>query len=351
MAENKTYHKDRTFQDFAKLVDGKMKSNAKADQSTQKEHVEKLLQLEKDFSAAINGYSQSDEVYRQFVVKIVIKNKNLLTAKPYFRDRSQVFTFHITPAIKDCNTKKLKTFNINYNMIKFIKDSWKGAFPKKADKIFKEIEIIRSQLVENNIPLAINQAKRFYKKVPERGLSLMDMVALCVAGLVVGVDKWSGPYSTVFRSTCIGWMKANLLDAYNETSIKLSPSEKNIVYRASAIKIRRDDISMDDLAAELNATAKKDKKLTKKAKNTKTKKITGAELSGLMNAANSVVPVGELLGDGHEISESESFDYLYAKDDVENTCVENDILTKAYEMSEKFDILTIKVMKLKGLFI
>lgn len=349
MAENKHYHKDRTFQDFAKLVDKKIKVNAKTDHSTQKQHVEQLLKLEKDFSAAISGYSQTDEIYRQFIVKIVVKNKNLLSAKPYFRDRSPVFTSQITPAIKDVNTKKLKTFNINYNLIKFIRDSWKGQFPKKAQKIFDQIEITRALLVENNIPLAINRAKRFYKRVPERHLSLMDMVALCVAGLVVGVDKWSGPYSTVFRSTCIGWMTANLLEAYNETPIKLSPSEKNIVYRASAIKIRNDGISMDELAEAVSLPSKKKKRPAIKTKQTKEKKITGAELSNLMNAANSVAPVGEILGDGHETEESSSFDFLPSGMDVEEACVQNDILTKAYAISESFDIITIKVIKLKGM--
>lgn len=351
MAENKTYHKDRAFQDFAELVDKKMKKNAKADDSTQKEHVELLLKLEKDFSAAINGYSQSDDIYKQFIVKIVVKNKNLLSAKPYFRDRTLVFTNQITPAIKDVNIKKLKNFNINYNLIKFIKDSWKGPFPKKAQKIFDQIELIRSLLVENNIPLAINRAKRFYKRVPERHLTLMDMVALCVAGLVVGIDKWSGPYSTVFRSTCIGWMTANLLEAYNETPIKLSPAEKNIVYRASAIKIRNEEMSIDDLAEAVNLTAKKEKIPLRKNKKNKEKKITGSELSSLMNAANSVAPVGEILGDGHETEDSSSFDFLPSVMDVEKACIQNDILTKAYEISEKFDIITIKVIKLKGMLI
>lgn len=347
MTVKKFKKEDTSFQDFSKGVDFVLKRNIKNGSPDQKALVENLLALEKQFSSAINEFSQTDEIYRQFIVKIVVLNKNILSAKPYFRDRAQVFTSQITPAIKDVNIKKLKTFNINYSMIKFIKDSWKGVFPKKAGKILVEIDKTRNLLIENNLPLAINYAKRFYRKVPRSHLSLMDMVALCSAGLTVGVDKWHGPYSPVFRSTCLGRMTANLLEAYNETAIHFTPTEKKILYRANGISFKKDTNDLEFLTKEINKTLDEDDKKTKAKE--KSRRITSSELQHMLGAAYGVTSAGEVLGDGHEIEESDSFDFLPENSkSQEDIVVESEVLTKAYAISKELNVISTKVLKLRG---
>src|SRR5581483_1403548 len=209
------------------------------DGSLQKEQVEELLDAERKFKETILKYRQSTEIYKKFLQKVCIQNKNILSARPYFREIATSFSKHITPAIKVRDVETLKRFDINYQFIKFIRDAWLGPFPKRAEQLFQRVHKARTILIENNMPLAINRAKLFYRKTPKSHLTLMDFIGICGLGLAAGVDKWSGEYSPVFRSVCIGRMVGNMIDSYSETMLHFYPSDKRILYKAHTIRARQ----------------------------------------------------------------------------------------------------------------
>ena len=66
------------------------------DGTIQQEQVEELLDAENKFKETILKYRQSTVVYKKFLQKVCIENKNILSARPYFRETATVFSKSIT---------------------------------------------------------------------------------------------------------------------------------------------------------------------------------------------------------------------------------------------------------------
>jgi hypothetical protein len=58
----------------------------------QKAQVEKLVKLEKKFRRTLINHRWGPGVYKSFVDFIIRERKNILAARPYFRERQDVFT-------------------------------------------------------------------------------------------------------------------------------------------------------------------------------------------------------------------------------------------------------------------
>src|SRR5277367_827806 len=97
---------------------------ANKDGSSQQEQVEERMDAERKFKGTILNYRQATEIYKKFLQKVCIQNKNILSARPYFRETATSFSKRITPAIKSSDVEALKKFDINFQFIKFVRDSW-----------------------------------------------------------------------------------------------------------------------------------------------------------------------------------------------------------------------------------
>lgn len=312
------------------------------DGTDQKQQVEELLDAERKFKDTILKYRQSTEIYKQFLQKVCIQNKNILSARPYFRETATTFSASITPAIKMGNTDELKKFNINYQFIKFIKDHWRGPFPERATELFDRVHRSREILIENNMPLAVNRAKLFFRKTPRSHLTLMDMIGICGMGLAAGVDKWCGPYSPVFRSVCIGRMVGNLIDSYSETMLHFYPSDKRILYKANSIRGRKGIDEVSDLATAVNNAFIEDEKT---GKSIPKNKISTGELNDLMNAASIVSADSTVNEEGYGV-------YTYAQDpnaDIESTYIQRETTMQMLMLVSKLPLLHRKILRLKGI--
>lgn len=307
----------------------------------QKLQVEELLDAERKFRDTILMYRQASEVYKKFLQKVCIQNKNILSARPYFRENAVNFSKNITPAIKEGNVELLKTFDINYQLIKFIKESWLGPFPKRAEQLFQRVHAARNKLIENNMPLAINRAKLFYKKTPKGHITLMDFINICAMGLGAGVDKWCGPYSPVFRSVCIGRMVGNMIDSYSETTLHFYPSDKRVLYKAHTIRGRRGIDDINELTKAVNDSFKQDQL---EGKSIPKNEITVSELSALMSAASTVSADATVNDEGYGV-------YHYTEDssqDIEEAYLHKETTNRMLTFAKKLPILHRKVLKLKG---
>lgn len=312
------------------------------DGTIQKQQVEELFDAERKFRDTILMYRQASEIYKKFLQKVCIQNKNILSARPYFRENAISFSKKVTPAIKAADIETLKTFNINYQFIKFIRDSWLGPFPKRAEQLFQRVHTARTILIENNMPLAINRAKLFYRKTPKSHLSLMDLIEICSMGLAAGIDKYCGEYTPVFRSVCIGRMVGNMIDSYSETTLHFYPSDKRILYKANSIRARQGIEDIEELANAVNESFKQD---AKEGKSIPKGKITASELSSLMNAASTVSADATVNDEGYGV-------YHYTMDPtqgIEEAYIEKESTDKMLALAKSLPMLHRKVLKLKGI--
>lgn len=341
------YKKNEVFDDsFYKLAaEVTRRIEANKDGTDQKQQVEELLDAEIKFKEVILKYRQSTKVYHKFWNKVCVTNKNILSARPYFRESAVSFSKKITPAIKAMNIEAMKEFDINYQLIKFIRDNWEGPFPQRAEQLFHRVHKAREVLIENNMPLAINRAKLFYRKTPKSHLTLMDMIGICGMGLAAGIDKWCGKYSPVFRSVCIGRMVGNLIDSYSETMLHFYPSDKRVLYKAHTIRGRKGIDEIHALTAAVNQSFKDDEK---EGKSIPKEEVTVSELSYLMSAASTVSADQTV-----SVDDEGSFGvYDYTADesqDIEAAYMEKETTAHMLALAAKLPLLHRKVLRLKGI--
>lgn len=312
------------------------------DGTTQEQQVEELLDAERKFKDTILKYRQATEIYKKFLQKICVTNKNILSARPYFRETATSFSKRITPAIKASCIEDLKKFDINYQFIKFIRLSWLGPFPKRAEQLFQRVHRAREILIENNMPLAINRAKLFYRKVPKSHLSLMDFIGICAMGLAAGIDKWCGKYTPVFRSVCIGRMVGNMIDSYSETMLHFYPSDKRILYKANSIRGRR---GVEEITSLTNAVNKSFAEDELEGKSIPKKNINVSELSYLMSAASTVSADATVNDEGYGV-------YHYTQDpnvDIEGEYIQKESTAQMLGLAKSLPLIQRKVLALKGI--
>lgn len=316
----------------------------------QQAQVEKLVELERNFRNYICKYNKASEVYSRFIYFVFDKEKGLgsiLSAQPYFREMSKVFNEHISTAIQNQQPQDLMKFDINYQFIKFIEENWGGPLPSKAQKILSELVETRRILIENNLPLAINRAKIFYKKTPRSHLSLLDLIDICVYGLIVGVDKYANDYTTVWRSVSIGRMVGFMIEEYSKSFIKLFPSDKKILYRANALKHRLKIDNIAELTEAVNESFEKDKE---EGRPSPKLPISEIQISTLLNSSGYIsAEMGDQGNDDEQDGSGTSiYDYTAHPDSTEDQVEKRDIIKNILGASSELEIIERKIIKLKG---
>lgn len=331
-------------QSFYKLTEDVTKTIAKnKDGTTQEEQLNNLLDAELKFKAEIlKCKRQSREIYKKFLQKITVKNKNILSARPYFRESSVNFSKNITPAIKASDIEKLKTFTINFNFIQFIKNNWLGPFPERAEKLYSKVETCRRKLIENNIPLAINRAKIFYRKTPRSHLDLMDLIVISCYGLSQGVDKWSAKnYSFSFRPMLIGRITGPTIESYSQTVLHFFPNDKKIIYRANSIRGRQGIKDIVELTEAVNKSFVEDKKKGMGVPPI----VTVSQLSELLQASSTVSADTVVNDDGVPVYGFTACE----KPTAEEQYIVEEEKNSVYLQVNKLPLLHQKVLRLKGL--
>lgn len=323
---------------IAKILDennGGKKLSKKEFTEKQKYQVERMMELEEIFRKTINSYKQSDKIYQKFLMHIKVERGNILTARPFFRENSKTFGKFISPAFKENNIEEIKKFHINYKFMVFVIDNWRGNLPKKALKTWEEHQHVRQKIIENSMPLAINQAMKFYKAVPRSHVTLMDMINASISGLSIGVDKWVGPFRTVFRSVCIGRMKSNIMDVYNQTFLHYYPSDKKIIYKANLLKSREKIEDPEMLLEAINQYL---------ADNDDKRKLEMYELDDLLNGASVKSVETEVDEEGFTVYDT----FIDENSNVEKNVEKLDTLKQVLSACSKLEIIEQKVIKLKG---
>jgi RNA polymerase sigma factor (sigma-70 family) len=305
----------------------------------QKRQIEELADLEERFRLALVRDRRGPSVYSAFAHHITRVRGNILAARPYFRERQEVFTTQIARALQARNPPRLYGCRINYQFVNFAMRlmanhpcPWSGtpsydsafalldargatvaeytkpddavtaaiaALPWPAGgtpaKLAKRIAEARWELVVLNMPLAISRARAFYGKTPKSHLSFMDLVQHAAEGLISAIDKFELPYTEVFKGVACGWMTGNFIEAYSETMIHFYPKDKRRIYRANKYrsKFPHGGYEVQDLVAAVNEGMEDD-----------SAKTTPDEIQDLMAAASTVSSDTKAPGEAEDVPDN-----------------------------------------------
>ncbi len=279
----------RTFASWLELEIAKYGESNQEHVERQKVQLETLLGLEADFRRELIEHRSGPDVYKDFIVYICNERRNILAARPFFRERQGTFTSEISKHLKQGMFLSLYKFNFNIQFVNFVirRQKWTSKrlgvrLNDLADKIAK----IRTEIVEMNMPLAISRARVFWSRTPKSHLTLMDLVQIAAEGLMSGIDKYVPEGEVVsrrFRSVAIGRMTGNFIEEYSETAIHFYPCDKRKIYRANKVMHKHSGgVDFEKLATHVNTGIEG------------SHRTSAAELAGLM-AASSVVSADRTL--------------------------------------------------------
>lgn len=255
----------------------------------QKEQVDLLVKLEKDFRLTLIAHSEGVKIYKKFVKFICDDLRNILAARPYFRERQSVFTREIGRALHRRSERSLFRYAFNFRFVQFVLQAkaWK---PKsKLVLIANQIAAVRQELITMNMPLAISRARIFFRRTPQAHLSYMDLIQIACEGLMSGIDKFVPPFSKAFRAVAIGRMVGNFIEQYSETLVHFFPTDKRKIYRANKLSGKRaGTLDFEEVAKHVNKGVEKHQC------------TTAAEIANLMAAASTVSADALVGGDDDE---------------------------------------------------
>lgn len=339
---------DRHFQKLAEQVNNAIIENDGL-VGDQQEQVEFLMSLERKFQHFVQKYQQTYKIYEKFVHYINDKEHgkgNILSAQSYFRERSDVFK-QISPLFKDNDYRKIGEFKINYQLVNFIVTNWKGELPERPKRYYLEYCEARRILIENNLPLAINRAKLFYRKTPRSHLSLLDFIGICTDGLIVGIDKYAEEkYQRKWRSVCIGRMVGFMIEEYSKTFIRMAPKHRKILYRANSLRYKLKLEKVVDITKAVNESFEIERS---EGKSVPPLPISEVEIRNLLNGSSYVSAESKVGGEeGDEEGGISVYDITASSDNIEEEVSNNEILTKVSEKFKDLELLERKIIRLKG---
>ncbi len=249
---------DERFQAFAISLEKIMGDHGENTTERQRDQIETLVKLEKEFRKTLIRHRWGIYVYRDFIGHIMDTRRNILEARPFFRERNDTFTNKISDVFRKRNARGLFKFHVNYNFIRFVMDSRKWSKNSQIAKIKDKIVAARKELVEMNMKLAIGQANTFYGKMPKAHLTRMDFIQIAAEGLIAAIDKFCLPYTTVFRTVATHRSKGNMIESISETPIHFYPKDKRRLYRAHKfIRAQQGkNYSMEELVKYVNIHVK-----------------------------------------------------------------------------------------------
>lgn len=192
----------------------------------QRAQLKALIAAEATFRKTLLKHKWGPGVYRDFVVHICEERKNILAARPYFRERQTTFTATISKSLKKRHAPGLYKYRFNWTFIVWALGARKWHRDSPIRKIAKQIEGMRTEILQQNIPLAISQARIFWNSTPKSHLTYMDIVQIQCQALLLAIDKFTPPDESKmtkeaaliawksFRGMAVGVMKRDRVNSF-----------------------------------------------------------------------------------------------------------------------------------------
>jgi DNA-directed RNA polymerase specialized sigma subunit len=259
---------------------------------------------------------------------------NALSAQPFFRERKEVFGQKIIKIIKKEQISALKKFNVNFLFISFVMNQRKWGKSSILTKIFKEIKDARNVIIEINTPLALSVARKFWSSTNESHLSYMDIVQRNTEGLIMAIDKYVLPYSTVFRSVAIGRMTSGFIEDYSGgNQMHYYPNDRNKLYKANKILKTESDVDAFQLSEKLNETGTQ---------------TTPDEIRDLLESSSTVSADVPFKTDDKKITNISNSTAIDTANQPDNNYETTELSFKLLKSMDKLTLLEKKFLVLKG---
>lgn len=330
------------YANFVKTIKNKIEDN-NGKIGNQKEQFDLMFSLERKFQYYVRKSAQCEKVYMKFILHVKNELGNILKAKGFFREKKDIFSKYISKAIKEENPKELMKYQMNYNLVLFIVNNWKGELTKNPKHYFGELTKARGILIENNTPLALNRAKKFFQAQKHTDLELIDFVSICMHGLITGIDKFVGEYSRKLIGVSIGRMVGFMIKENSKTFLKMYPSDHKILYRASSLRNRLKITDTDVLVKAVIMSFQEDKR---NGRAVPSKKITVQYLNSLFNAMHSSNVLHSENGREDSVN---LYDITPSNDmEVEDRIEQMDNYSKMSDAIKQVSIIERKIIRLRG---
>ncbi len=311
----------------------------------QKRQVETLAQAENEFRECLIADGEPGmEVYKDFTNFVRNDLRNILKARPYFRERQETFSEKVSVALDQWDTTELSKYHFNYPFVSWVmrnSQAMNTLDRPKYQALTKRIEAAREELMIMNMPLVIQRAKLFWGRTARSHISFMDLIQIGVDGLIAGIDKFSLPYTEVFRSVMIGRMVGNFIESNSQTLIHFYPTDRRKIYRANKCRARapKDTLSFDEIAHSVNGPDKK---------GNVPKDLTDSdEIAGLIAGA-AVIAVDSASTDPEIITSIENYQ-APAEERPDISLEFNDARDKMYKAATALSLMDRKLLRLRGI--
>jgi DNA-directed RNA polymerase sigma subunit (sigma70/sigma32) len=202
---------------YLQELDGRVKIDTELDVN---ELFKKIFKLENKFSSTLRSFKGGRDVYRKFCHYILVEVSDLREARTFFRERQSSFLLKVNKAFSRANMREIYKIKINYSFCVFAMSKLEEDVDGKKNKLqelMQEMKVIRNQIIENYLYLALHRAKIFYGKNHYSGLEFSDFIQASNYGLVTSVDKFvpeDNKYK--FHHVAQGLMISNLLTMQTE---------------------------------------------------------------------------------------------------------------------------------------
>ncbi len=345
-----------TLEEYGKLEDGSLLD-------LQRSQLEKLMGLETQFRDFLIQHRWGEGVYKLFIDRICIQNGNILTSRPYFRERQDVCIGPISQALDQKNHVGLYRFNFNFLFVQFVLQARRWPEGSKLRKLAVEIKAAREHIVKLNMPLAISQARVFWSKAPARTafthLTFMDFVQIACDGLLSAVDKFVPPSAKKFKNPVQlreEWrrfrpmmcqrMVGNFIESYSETMVHFYPKDKRKLYRANKYlgKNSGSVVDFDRVTVAVNRDAK-GRMIPSSAR------TTSAEISNLLSAASNLGPTDSSTNASNPDAEDNPLDRYASEREAQpdNQYEKVEVMHKMNQAMQQLSVFERKLLRLKGI--
>jgi DNA-directed RNA polymerase specialized sigma subunit len=291
-----------------------------------------LFKLEDDYRNILTKYQKGQKVYEKFHKYITQELKDIRQAKVYFRERDKVGFYELPAILKSGNYKEMARFKIN---LKFIQWSMGQDLPHRKElvKITKGIIEVRKKIVQENLPLVINRSRIFQIKAKKSNMDPLDLIQIATDGFMTAIDKFV-PQSIhkshfgKFKSTAVGWMTNKLIFGCIEGALKLTTSDKKILYRANIAIYRLGMKEISEILEFVKVTYPN---------------VKESQLADIISSAGQMASF-----DGKDREALHYVNTEYSPNDMEESIVKNNLISKLRESIKNLEILESKVILLRG---
>jgi DNA-directed RNA polymerase sigma subunit (sigma70/sigma32) len=294
----------------------------------------KLIALEIKFTKRLKVLPNNKQVYLLFIREF-IKNKerDLRDARPYFRERLNMYKTVINPAIERSNYKALYHVKTNFLFCAFVIHNI--AKPDmELTQIYSEIKSLREDLIHRHLHHAISHAKRF-KMVLGNTVEFNDLIQCANEALISAVDKYViDKHSSEFHNMAMGFMIAYMISSGGLTlPVSIGPKAFRLLYRIRKLLSKTPGMSSKQIS-EITETAE----------------LEITELLNLSRTASLNKPLGPE-GEGRSTVTLQDFlpSPVNERTDPYLMLESKNLINTAAELFKNLTLLQQKALRLKGI--